>query len=258
MSRDVFDNQKKTCLSSVDLSRKGSIDAPILDIVQFINEQANFFTTSSCSGRLLVIDNDVDGLIKKQGCKWILTSHDCIMLDALKEKLVNIEGNAVFKFEPFVMHIQCRSLDDAQLMLRTAVGSGYRNSGISVGNKGKFITAIRSTHSLEVPLTNCGKLLVSNEYLEFLVNTGNNKMKENLLRIDRLFTTLKSSLTNNGNLNQKKFKTNSNGEEKSGRQDAKPISRNEDIMCKKQTTLPESSSIEDLTECSIFSSDFKT
>jgi tRNA wybutosine-synthesizing protein 3 len=57
MSKDLFDAQKTTCLSAVDLSRKGSIDAPILDLVAFINNQSNYFTTSSCSGRIIVVDN---------------------------------------------------------------------------------------------------------------------------------------------------------------------------------------------------------
>ena len=49
--------QKEQCLSGVDLSRKGSVDAPILDLVNFINAQPDFFTTSSCSGRTIVVDN---------------------------------------------------------------------------------------------------------------------------------------------------------------------------------------------------------
>lgn len=57
MSKELFDLQKKACLSAVDLSRKGSIDSPILELVAFINDQANFFTTSSCSGRIIVVDN---------------------------------------------------------------------------------------------------------------------------------------------------------------------------------------------------------
>ena len=52
-----FDRQKQTSLSAVDLSRKGSIDAPIEELIQFINSQRNYFTTSSCSGRIIVVDN---------------------------------------------------------------------------------------------------------------------------------------------------------------------------------------------------------
>ena len=190
-----FDKQKLNCLSAVDLSRKGSVDTPVVDLVQFINSQRNYFTTSSCSGRIIVVDNDDDGAIKKKGCKWILTSHEQVDKLAVAVCLKDIEGNAVFKFEPFILHVQCRTLSDAQLLLGCGVSSGLRNSGISVGNKGKCITAIRSTHSLEVPLSCNGNVLVSSDYIAYLVDIANKKMEENFDRISRFFISLQDTLT---------------------------------------------------------------
>ena len=51
-SREVFKRQKKLCLSGIDNSRKGSIDEAIVNLVCFINGQSNYFTLSSCSGRI--------------------------------------------------------------------------------------------------------------------------------------------------------------------------------------------------------------
>ena len=50
----AFEKQKVACLSQVDLSKKGSIDDQIMELVQFINSKENYFTTSSCSGRISV------------------------------------------------------------------------------------------------------------------------------------------------------------------------------------------------------------
>ena len=191
----LFDKQKQNCLSAIDLSRKGSVDEPVVDLVRFINSHKNYFTTSSCSGRIIVVDNDDDGAIKKKGCKWILTSHETVDKLAVSVCLKDIEGNAVFKFEPFILHVQCRTLSDAQVLLGCGVASGFRNSGISVGNKGKFITAIRSTHSLEVPLSCNGKLLVSSGYIEYLVEIANKKLEENFDRIRKFFVSLQDTLT---------------------------------------------------------------
>lgn len=47
---------------------------------------------------------------------------------------------------------------------------------------------MRSTHCLEVPLSHKGKVLVSEEYMAFLVGVANNKMDENLKRIERYYT----------------------------------------------------------------------
>ena len=49
-----FGNDKARVLDKADLSRKGSVDADIKDLVAFINDQAAYYTTSSCSGRIVV------------------------------------------------------------------------------------------------------------------------------------------------------------------------------------------------------------
>ncbi|NXG08060.1 TYW3 protein, partial [Sakesphorus luctuosus] len=89
-------------------------------------------------------------------------------------------GDVVFKFEPFVFHVLCRELQDAQLLHSVAVDSGFRNSGITVGRGGKITMAVRSTHCLEVPLSHKGRLMVSEEYIDFLVHIANQKMEENI------------------------------------------------------------------------------
>lgn len=181
----LFEKQKKLCLSTVDLSKKGSIDSPICDLVHRINEQPAYFTTSSCSGRVCVFEENNQSDVKKKGCRWLYTTHAVCSLEDVVAAVHQSTGDAFFKFEPFVLHVQCRSLEDAQAVLSAAVGAGFRNSGISIGKKGKVITAVRSTHSLEVPLTHQGETLVSVQYLEYTVKLAEKKMKENLGRISR-------------------------------------------------------------------------
>ncbi|OWK51788.1 tRNA wybutosine-synthesizing protein 3 [Lonchura striata] len=103
-------------------------------------------------------------------------------------------GDVVFKFEPFVLHVLCRGLQDAQLLHSVAINSGFRNSGITVGRGGKITMAVRSTHCLEVPLSHKGRLMVSEEYIEFLVHVANQKMEENIRRIDRFHKGLERAL----------------------------------------------------------------
>lgn len=54
--------------------------------------------------------------------------------------------------------------------------------------------AVRSTHCLEVPLSHKGKLMVSEEYMEFLIDIANRKMEENSRRIDRFYKCLELAL----------------------------------------------------------------
>ncbi|KAK7490865.1 hypothetical protein BaRGS_00017921 [Batillaria attramentaria] len=180
MDPKLFARQKDQCLRGADLSRKGSVDAAIVDLVEFLNDQPDFFTTSSCSGRIIVVDNVSEtGEVQKQGCSWLFVTHDEACLEDIERNIVNTKGEAVFKFEP--MHA-------------AAVASGFRNSGITLGGKSasKIIVAVRSTHALEVPLSSQGQLLVSSDYLQHLVHCANRKMTENLTRINRFFQNVKT------------------------------------------------------------------
>ncbi|XP_032152475.1 tRNA wybutosine-synthesizing protein 3 homolog isoform X3 [Sapajus apella] len=159
-----FRKWKVQCLSKADLSRKGSVDEDVVELVQFLNMRDEFFTTSSCAGRILLLDGIV----------------------ALKKA----NGDATLKFEPFVLHVQCRQLQDAQILHSVAIDSGFRNSGITVGKRGKTMLAVRSTHGLEVPLSHKGKLMVTEEYIDFLLNVANQKMEENKKRIERFYNCL--------------------------------------------------------------------
>ncbi|XP_026169244.1 tRNA wybutosine-synthesizing protein 3 homolog [Mastacembelus armatus] len=192
----TFSQWKKTCLNKLDLSKKGSVDQDIEHVVSLINSCEEYFTTSSCSGRIILIDAATENSdVQKQNCTWLFVSHQKCTLDDLIHGLTKSIGDAVLKFEPFVLHVQCRKLEDAQLMHSVAINSGFRNSGLTVGKTEKIMMAVRSTHGLEVPLSHEGRLLVGHEYIHFLTQIANQKMEENLRRIHRFYHNLQSALT---------------------------------------------------------------
>ncbi|XP_073500009.1 tRNA wybutosine-synthesizing protein 3 homolog [Phyllobates terribilis] len=191
----LFTHWKLQASRKADLSKKGSVDVDIEEIVRDLNLQNCYFTTSSCSGRIILIDENPDmSSVQKQNCSWLFVTHDFCMTEDVISGLQKATGDAVLKFEPFVLHVQCRELQDAQMLHGVAINSGFRNSGITVGKKGKIIMAVRSTHCLEVPLSHKAKCLVSEEYIDFLVQSANQKMKENKKRIARFYSCLQKAL----------------------------------------------------------------
>ncbi|XP_030016787.1 tRNA wybutosine-synthesizing protein 3 homolog [Sphaeramia orbicularis] len=190
-----FSQWKSQCLDKLDQSKKGSVDEDITHLVSLLNGCEQFFTTSSCSGRIILIDGATESSdVQKQNCVWLFVSHQKCKSDDLIEALSRSSGDAVLKFEPFVLHVQCRKLEDAQLMHSVAINSGFRNSGLTVSKTGKIITAVRSTHGLEVPLSRQGKVVVEHEYIKYLSEIANQKMEENLRRINRFYQNLQSAL----------------------------------------------------------------
>ena len=53
-TKALFASRKQQVLRHVDLSRKGSIDDYIRPLVECINSNRDYVTTSSCSGRILI------------------------------------------------------------------------------------------------------------------------------------------------------------------------------------------------------------
>lgn len=51
-----FSQWKKQCLNKLDLSKKGSVDEDIVHVVSLLNSCEEYFTTSSCSGRVILTD----------------------------------------------------------------------------------------------------------------------------------------------------------------------------------------------------------
>ena len=204
---EIFDKQKQTCLAAVDLSRKGSIDEPIVELTKYINNHTDLFTLSSCSGRIVMLreaeislenDNHTNE-VRKAGCDWLLVSHTELDTDQCVNVLDNrdktIRGCVVVKFEPFVLHVQCRDLVTARTVATASSQAGYRNSGMTMAKSGKIVVAVRSTHGLEVPVTDdLGHDLVTSHYVKFIIDKANGKMKENLRRIVKFETTLKEAL----------------------------------------------------------------
>ncbi|MBN3298624.1 tRNA wybutosine-synthesizing protein 3 homolog isoform X1 [Amia ocellicauda] len=194
-AENTFRQWKKQCLSKMDFSKKGNVDEHILHIVGFINESKSYFTTSSCSGRIILIDGICDSPdVQKQNCSWLFVTHSKCEKKDVMSGVERACGDAVFKFEPFVLHVQCKRLEDAQLLHSVAINAGFRNSGITVGKKGKIIMAVRSTHCLEVPLSHKGHVLVNEQYIDFLVEVANKKMEENQRRIERFYCCLQSAV----------------------------------------------------------------
>uniref|UniRef100_A0A8C3W392 tRNA wybutosine-synthesizing protein 3 homolog n=1 Tax=Catagonus wagneri TaxID=51154 RepID=A0A8C3W392_9CETA len=160
--RAEFKRWKAQSLSKADFSRKGCVDEDVVELVQLLNDREQFFTTSSCAGRIILLEQDMDSFeVQKQNCCWLLVSH-----------------------KPCVK-------DDVHSV---AIDSGFRNSGITVGKRGKTMLAVRSTHGLEVPLSHKGKLMVTEEYIDFLLKIANHKMEENKKRIERFYNCLQLAL----------------------------------------------------------------
>lgn len=96
----------------------------------------------------------------------------------------------MFRFEPLIIAVECKDIESAQFLVSLAISCGFRESGITSVNKKRVIIAIRCSIRLEVPLGDTEKLMVSPEYVEYLVMLANEKMETNKKRTDSFLDAL--------------------------------------------------------------------
>ena len=181
---------KQNALKKVDFSNKGSFDKPILELINLINSEKALYTTSSCSGRITVVSCPMEDGSTKKNLKWLLNSHDVVTTEEVLLGLEKATESFKIKFEPFILHVKCETIEDAQMLQKAAFSSGFKNSGITFGRRG-ITCAVRAPSSIDVPLTDHkGNKMVSDDYVRYIVKIANEKMTENFRKIERFQTTL--------------------------------------------------------------------
>lgn len=180
---DQFIRRKKQQFSKEDRSLKQNWDEKIISLCERINKSQEHYTTSSCSGRIVLfkdIKEKRDDVILKM---W----HNEISVMELKKALDNIEynGQIYFKQEPCILHVAAKSLQEAQKMHDLAKKAGWKRCGIIASEK-RFLIELNGTERLEFPIMNNRKVLVSDEFLSLIVDEANKKLRISWEKINRL------------------------------------------------------------------------
>ncbi|MBW3022576.1 hypothetical protein KY308_00540 [Candidatus Woesearchaeota archaeon] len=175
-----FDTQKSSQLKRQDFSKKGSVDGPVKNLIKKINKNPNYYTTSSCSGRIIILTDE-----KKQNTKWQFVSHNKTSIKELKSALKTIPKQPLwFRFEPMILHIACKTIEDASKITEKAKSAGFKHSGIFSINK-RIIAEIRGTDFISSLISKNNKLAVNDSYLKIILEEANKKMKRNLEKIKK-------------------------------------------------------------------------
>ncbi|MCL5018191.1 MAG: tRNA wybutosine-synthesizing 3 family protein [Candidatus Pacearchaeota archaeon] len=181
---DSFNKRKSDVLSKLDKSHIGSWDEKIAGLCDKINSLENYYTTSSCSGRVvLIIDAE-----KKGKDLFVFVSHDKISFDELKENLeLGLKKNKKIKFklEPCILHIACKTLEDAEKLYEKGKLAGWKKSGI-IGMKNGITVELNSTEKLEFPIIQNKKILVSDDFLKIVVDEANKKLEKVWGKVEKL------------------------------------------------------------------------
>ncbi|MFC1768335.1 hypothetical protein ACFLZX_01100 [Nanoarchaeota archaeon] len=186
----LFDKQKTDILGNQDKSIKKSIDKDIAPLVDKITKSKNYFTTSSCSGRICILA--VNDKHLKNKSRWLYITHKSASFKDIKKSLKKIKNlDLWFMQESMILHVVCRTIEDALFLVQIAKDAGFKRSGIvSVGNK--ILVEISSTEKIETPIAKKGKIIVTDSYFKILIKEANKKLKRTKEKIKKVKTTFSS------------------------------------------------------------------
>ncbi|MBD3209050.1 hypothetical protein GF367_01370 [Candidatus Woesearchaeota archaeon] len=165
-------------LGRSDNSRKGEVDEQAWPFIKTINALDEYYTTSSCAGRINVFKEPVSG--KKHDAEWLFVTHDVAHAKDVLQVLQGIPQETLWlRMEPPIFHVACKDQAAAEWLLRVCQGEGWKRSGIiSVGAKDKerVMIEIVGNERVDTPLSSGGKLLFDEQYIKFLVMKANEKL----------------------------------------------------------------------------------
>jgi len=172
----------------------GYLDRDLLPLLVLMNGDAEIYTTSSCSGRIVVMDAEYPWVRDETGV--IFKSHIPIVSSELK---------FIYRYEPFkkiwiivngpIIHFYSLSARKAGKILNTARRVGFKHSGVIhvSRDKGIFVELVTGIYLAQLIKTRECEV-VSIDDMESLLTVLNNALLEGKNRLQKLFLELKNNL----------------------------------------------------------------
>lgn len=170
---------------------EGEVDEEILPIVEGINSDTNYFTTSSCAGRIVLLE--IPELGDKENALFLGKWHNEV---TEKEVLAAFskakENTTIFLLaQSPIIHVRCKTLKSAVKLRNLAVESGLKYSTIksltlsSKDEPTKMVVEILSSENIHVPIARNKKLFASQDYMSFLVENANKALRRAREKLER-------------------------------------------------------------------------
>lgn len=181
-----FDERKARAMAGLRKAlEEGKVDEDIIPLLEKINSLENYFTTSSCSGRISIMEMPEFG--DKVNAEWLGKWHREVTLEEVLDAIgMHSKGQLWFLVRSPIIHVSARTMEDAVRLLNLAIGLGFKYSNIKSISHKKLLVEIRSTERMDVPLGENGELWVSREYIARIVEMGNAQVRRFKWKLKRL------------------------------------------------------------------------
>ena len=188
--KDFIDIKEKAFESLEKACNENKADKRILLILNIINNSEEYYTSSSCSGRIVLLE--IPSIGDKKRAKMLGKWHRFIKSEELMGSAKNAEKGLLWLLaQSPIIHVGAQTVEAADKLVKIAVSSGFKNSGVKSTGR-KIIVEICSTERLDAPIGKDGTLFCNEEYLQLLVDISNNVIEKSNGKLQRFEKKLRN------------------------------------------------------------------
>jgi len=185
MTKKEFLDAKENALKSLnEACDQEKVDEGALPLLSIINKIDGLYTSSSCAGRIVLLE--IPHIGDKKGARFLGLWHRTIQLEELSVASKKATKGLLWLLaQAPIIHIGVENLPLADRMVKTAVACGFKNSAIrSLGKT--VIIELCSTERLDAPIGRDGGLFCSEKHLTLLVEISNEVIERSSEKLSRL------------------------------------------------------------------------
>ena len=185
MGTGIFEAEKRRALER--LHNEGA-DDDIAELIELLNGFDDYFTTSSCSGRVILIC--IPDIGAKEEAEFIAKWHREVSKNEVL-KAMGIwkapDGELWLMSQSPILHVSCVSMEKAKQLLNLAIESGFKYSGIKAITMKRVMVEIMSTERMDVPVGRDGVIFCSEPYLDFIISKANFMLERGKEKLRRFY-----------------------------------------------------------------------
>lgn len=185
MNQKEFLDAKENALQSLsEAYNKEKVDEGISQILTLINRIEGLYTSSSCAGRIVLLE--IPSVGDKRAASFLGVWHRTIHSSELCSSSDHAHRGLLWLLaQSPILHIGAETLHLADTMVKLAVSCGFKNSALKSTEK-KIVLEICSTERLDAPIGRDGVLFCNSEYLDLLIEISNEIIQRSQKKLDRL------------------------------------------------------------------------
>jgi tRNA wybutosine-synthesizing protein 3 len=143
----------------------------------------DIYTSSSCSGRIMLLHTDKEE--NKKFSEFENRYHRLVTFEEIKKDIESFkDGYLWLKVEPFIFHFATKDYNKAKEILDFCRDLGLKKAGIISAKDGRFTCEVTNTVFISTLVKMDDKQLVSDEYLQLLLEIANQKLDSNFKKLE--------------------------------------------------------------------------